>query len=63
MVGSCWEFTSNTRFSFSSSSLDLLEMVEQEYLPVREEEVKASPHSYSTTGMGRLLPVDCESSE
>ena len=38
-------------------------MVEQEYLPTGEEDVKASPHSYCTLGMGRVCPVYCDSSK
>ena len=41
-----------------------LDMVEQEYLPTGVEEVKASPHSYCTAGMGKeASPAYSESSE
>ena len=40
-----------------------LDIVEQEYLPIGVEEVKASPHSYCTAGMGKVSPVYSESSE
>ena len=51
-------------YFFNFSKPPDLDMVEQEYLPTGVEEVKASPHSYCTAGMGKeASPAYSESSE